>query len=77
MLHTVSMFTRKPIARLWRRNDTSCVTYYDVTGWWLVLDRDGEIVRALSMTGPIDVIRTARQWWRLPDGAFLNDPEFT
>jgi hypothetical protein len=36
--------------------------YRDITGLWLVLDRAGEIVRALVVTGFIDAVATARDW---------------
>jgi hypothetical protein len=58
------MFTTKPVARLWRRHGMRCLVYRDITGWWLVLDRDGEIVQALSITGPMDAIATALDWRR-------------
>jgi hypothetical protein len=41
-----------------------CLIYRDITGWWIVLDRDGEVIQALSITGPIDAIITALEWRR-------------
>jgi hypothetical protein len=49
--------------------------YRDINGWWIVLDRAGEIVRALSITGPIDAIATALDWLRLIEDSGMDADE--